>query len=224
LSGRDVLVFDLDGTLIDSAPDLLAALNRVLEEEGCPPVTLEDVKMMVGDGAAKLVERGFAKGGAWLDGPDLARLTERYVCYYEAIVADLTRPFPGVPETLERLADAGYRLGVCTNKPEGPAREVLQALGLLRHFKAIHGGDSGPAKKPDPEPLRAVLRELDGAPESGVMVGDSPVDVATARAAGVPVIVVPHGYSRVSTDELRADAVLAEFAELPELLKHPPFA
>ena len=139
-------------------------------------------------------------------------------------MADLTRPFPGVPETLERLADAGYRLGVCTNKPEGPAREVLQALGLLRHFKAIHGGDSGPAKKPDPAPLHAVLRELDGAPESGVMVGDSPVDVATARAAGVPVIVVPHGYSRVSADELRADAVLAEFAELPELLKHPPFA
>lgn len=219
-----MLVFDLDGTLIDSAPDLLAALNRVLAEEGRPPVTLEDVKRMVGDGAAKLVERGFAKGGAALDGPSLDRLTDRFVRYYEAVVADLTRPFPGVPETLERLARAGYRLGICTNKPEGPAREVLAALDLLDYFQAVHGGDSGPTKKPDPAPLRAVVDALGGAPDSAVMIGDSPVDVATARAAAVPVIVVPHGYSRVPTEALQADAILEHFAALPGLLARPPFA
>lgn len=224
MATRTALVFDLDGTLIDSAPDLLAALNRVLDEEGRPRVALDEVKKMVGDGAAKLVERGFAKGGARPDEPLLARLTERFVGYYEAVVADLTRPFPGVPETLARLAEAGYRLGICTNKPAGPAREVLAALDLLGHFQTVYGGDSGPARKPDPGPLRRVLRELAADAGTGVMIGDSPVDVATARAAGTPIIVFAHGYSRVPTDVLGADAILDDFAALPDLLRRQPFA
>jgi len=131
---RHALVFDLDGTLIDSAPDLLAALNRVLAEEDLPPVALDDVKRMVGDGAAKLVERGFTRAGRPPEAARLGPLTDRFVGYYEAVVADQTRPFPGVPETLARLSAAGYRLGVCTNKPSGPAREVLAALDLLDFF------------------------------------------------------------------------------------------
>ena len=224
MARRTALVFDLDGTLIDSAPDLLAALNRVLDEEGRPAVTLADHSLPVGDGAAKLVERGFAKGGMEVEDGPLSRLTDRFVRYYEAVVADLTRPFPGVPETLAYLSESGYRLGVCTNKPAGPAREVLAALDLLGHFRTVHGGDSGPARKPDPAPLRSVLCELGADPGGAVMIGDSPIDVATARAADVPVIVVAHGYSRVAAAELGADAILEAFPVLPDLLRRQPFA
>lgn len=228
---RSVLVFDLDGTLIDSAPDLAAALNRVLDEEGLPPVGIAEIKTMVGDGAAKLVERGLAAAlgragggnGAAPEPARLAALTERFIGYYEAVVADLTRPYPGVPETLARLAGDGYRLGVCTNKPEGPAREVLAALGLLDHFQVVQGGDSNPVKKPDPGHLHAVLAAMSADTGDAVMIGDSPVDVATARAAGTPVIVYAHGYSRIPVPELAADAVLEAFAALPALLRRAPF-
>ena len=226
---RHALVFDLDGTLIDSAPDLLAALNRVLAEEDLPPVALGDVKLMVGDGAAKLVERGFTLAGSKGAGmqPDAARLgplTDRFVGYYEAVVADQTRPFPGVPETLAHLAEAGYRLGVCTNKPAGPARDVLAALDLLGFFAVVHGGDSFPVRKPDPGHLHGTLAALAADHGTGVMIGDSPVDVATARAAGTPVIVHAHGYARVPVAELGADAVLEDFAALPGLLRQAPFS
>ncbi len=218
------LVFDLDGTLIDSAPDLLAALNRVLAADGLPPVGLADIKRMVGDGAAMLVKRGFARVGRMLEGAALADRTARYVATYEAVVADLTRPYPGVPETLALLAGEGYRLGICTNKPAGPARAVLAALGLLDFFATVQGGDSGPVRKPDPGHLHAVLAALAAPAGAAVMIGDSPVDMATARAAGVPVIAFAHGYSRVPVAELGADAVLEDFAALPALLRRAPFA
>ena len=223
MPARHALVFDLDGTLIDSAPDLLAALNRVLAEEDLPPVALDDVKRMVGDGAAKLVERGFARAGMQPEAARLGALTDRFVGYYEAVVADQTRPFPGVPETLARLAGEGYRLGVCTNKPSGPARDVLAALDLLDFFGVVHGGDSFPVRKPDPQHLRGTLAALAADHGTGVMIGDSPVDVATARAAGTPVIVHAHGYARVPVAELGADAVLDDFAALPGLLRQAPF-
>lgn len=218
------LVFDLDGTLIDSAPDLLAALNRVLAEDRLPPIALQDLKMMVGDGAATLVQRGYGRAGQALAGADLADRTARFVRLYEAVVAELTRPYPEVPETLAVLADEGYRLGICTNKPAGPARAVLAALGLLDFFQTVQGGDSGPVRKPDPGHLRAVLAALATPAGAAVMIGDSPVDVATARAAGIPVIAFAHGYSRVPVAELGADAVLEDFAALPALLRRAPFA
>src|SRR5690606_9831253 len=140
------------------------------------------------------------------------------------VAADLTRPYPGVPETLARLAAGGYRLGLCTNKPTAPARAVLAALDLADFFPVVHGGDSLEVRKPDPAHLHAVLADLSAGPESAVMIGDSPVDVATARAAGVPVIVFAHGYSRVPVGELAAAAVLDDFATLPALLRRPPFA
>lgn len=211
------IVFDLDGTLVDSAPDLRAAVNRLLAEEGRRALTLDEVIGMVGDGAARLVERAWTATG---DGPgDLADLTGRFLAHYEGRAAERTRPYPGVPQTLAELAARGLALGVCTNKPEAATREVLEALGLARWFPAVVGGDTlDGIRKPDARPLLAVLERLGATPGEAVMVGDNANDVGTARAAGVPVIVRAGGYTRLPSEALGADAMIGAFAELPAVL------
>ena len=218
------ILFDLDGTLIDSAPDLRAALNVMLEAEGRRSLRLEEVTRIVGDGVAVLVERALALTGGLPDGgtggEETARLTARYVAIYESMAADLTRPYPGVPEALQQLRASGFKLGICTNKPERATRAILSDLDLDRYFAAIAGGDTVPGvRKPDPRHLQAVLAGLGATAEDAVMVGDSVNDVLSARAAGMPVIVRAGGYGPVPTAELGADIVIEDFAELTDAIR-----
>lgn len=213
------IVFDLDGTLIDSAPDLRRAVNRLLASEGRAPVDLDAVTGMIGDGAQKLVERAFAATGGGLDRYDLAELTARFLAFYEGHATKLTLPYPGVVETLQRLRSAGLTLGICTNKPEAPTREILRGLDLDGYFAAVFGGDSlDGVRKPDPRLLLAVLDALGYEPGEAVMVGDNANDVAVARAAGVPIILRAGGYTRTPAADLGADDVIVSFADLPEAL------
>jgi phosphoglycolate phosphatase len=211
---RTALVFDLDGTLVDSAPDLHRSLNAVLSECGRAPVSLADIRAMVGDGAAKLVERGFADTGAPVEAAALPGLVERFLVHYRAGRHTMTTAFPGVAETLAALKARGCRLGVCTNKPYEPSVEILAALGLAGFFGAVTGGDSLPVRKPDPGHLLGTLALLGETADAAVMIGDSANDVAVARAAGVPSVIVSYGYTRVPAAELGGDALIDEFADL----------
>ncbi|BBK31104.1 phosphoglycolate phosphatase [Stella humosa] len=209
------IIFDFDGTLVDSAADLRTALNRLLAEQGLEPRPLDAVRRMIGDGALKLVERGFAAAGRPVEGDTLARHGKRFLEIYEPISADSTETYPGVMATLEGLAAAGHKLGLCTNKPERATRLMLASLGLDRLLTSVVGGDSLPVKKPDPAPLLAAIAGLGLTPAQALMVGDNEHDVATAKAAGVPVVAVSYGYARVPLAELHADAIIDDFADLP---------
>ncbi|CAA7621759.1 phosphoglycolate phosphatase [Magnetospirillum sp. UT-4] len=212
------IVFDLDGTLIDSAPDVRAALNRLLAEEGRPKLTLAAVQDMVGEGAGPLMERAWAATGAPADRGAVPALVERYLAHYRAHPADETVVFDGVRTLLPRLRQAGCRLGVCTNKPHAMTLVVLAALGLAEHFDAVLGGDF-PRRKPDGEHVRETLRRMgaDGLP--ALYVGDSRTDVLAARDAGMPVVCVDWGYARMPAAELGADRLLGHFDHLPALIE-----
>ena len=173
---HSAIIFDLDGTLVDTALDLTQALNAVLAQAGRAPVPLERIRDIIGDGARRMVERGFAEGGAALDAGELDRRTAAFFDHYRAHLSDLSRPFPGVPETLETLAAEGAIMGVCTNKPADPSRRILDDLDLSRFFGAIVGSDSVAVRKPDPEHLAATIRALGAAPAQAVMIGDSDID------------------------------------------------
>lgn len=186
------VVFDLDGTVIDSLPDLAAALNRSLARHGAEPVPRAEVSPMVGDGAMVLLRRGYAARGMEPSSQD----EEIFLADYETHVTDLTEPYPGVIAALSSLADRGYRLGMCTNKPEVSALKVLAALDLERFFPVVIGGDATAHRKPDPRHLGAVLKAMGVAPQAAVMVGDHHNDIATATGLGVASIFVRWGYGR----------------------------
>ncbi|HEX3486126.1 MAG TPA: phosphoglycolate phosphatase [Micropepsaceae bacterium] len=212
------IVFDLDGTLVDTAPDLLAALNAVLTVEGHDPVLPQDLRHLVGHGARAMFEHALLRTESPVPAPRLSALTEKFLAYYRANIARGSKPFPGVPETLVRLAGQGAGLGVCTNKAQDLTELLLDELQLTHHFPAIVGGGRTPYTKPDPRHLLAVVTALKGRSDRAVLVGDSPVDVAAARAAGIPVIAMSYGYTPVPVHELGADAVLDDFAELPSVI------
>ena len=209
------VVFDLDGTLVDTAPDLSGTLNRLLVEHGRPTIALEDIRAMIGDGAAKMVERGFGATGGLPQ--DVTVLVRRFLDIYEANVAEESRPFPGVVATLERLRASGMSLGVCTNKLTGLSQRLLDELDLSQYFTAIVGGDV-PARKPDPRHVLSTIELLGASPETALMIGDSINDVAAAKAAKVKVVAVTFGYTTTPAVELGADAVIDSFEELPRLL------
>jgi phosphoglycolate phosphatase len=215
---RNALVFDLDGTLFDTAPDLHRCMNSVLAEQGRRAVPLEHVRHMVGDGAAKMLERGFAATGEPLEPSRLPELMQRFLHHYHEGRHAMTRPFPGVVDTLVELSAGGFRLAICTNKPYGPTMEILEVLGLDHLFDAVAGGDSFPVRKPDPGHLLGTLKLMNAQPGSAVMIGDSGNDVAVARAAGVPVIAVSYGYTTVPVDQLGADHVIDSFAALTAIV------
>jgi phosphoglycolate phosphatase len=212
-----ILIFDPDGTLIDSAPDLHRALLRLLAHENLPPLTLAQVTGMVGDGAAMLVTRAFERAGRPA-GEHLPRLLARFLEIYETGIAELTRPYPGVPETLASLHAIGHRMAVCTNKPDLPTRLVLEALGLARHFEVIVGGDSAPARKPAPDHPMAVLHRMQASTRDAVMVGDGANDLRAAQAAGIPIILARYGYGVRGTTDIAPAAVIDTFAALPDAL------
>ena len=207
------LLLDLDGTLVDSVPDLAASLARLMGARGLAPFTYPEVALMVGDGAPALVQKAFAARGGT---PDASAIPE-FLADYGEHAADETRPFPGVAETLPKLREAGWRLAVCTNKPLAPTRSLLAALGLGDAFDAIGAGDSFPVRKPDPGHLLATLALLGGTPETAVMVGDHRNDVVAAAGAGMACVFALWGYGPASSGE-GAAATATTFADLPEVL------
>lgn len=208
------IAFDLDGTLIDSAPDIRAAVNRMLAGEGRPPLDLARVVSFIGNGVPKLVERVIR--ACALDMADHARLSEITLAHYAASPAVLTVAYPRMRAALEQLRDASHVLGICTNKPEAPARAILRDMGLEGYFGAVIGGDTLAVKKPDPAPLARCFDSLGAA--TGLFVGDSEVDAATAQAAGVPFLLFTEGYRKVPPEALAHRARFSDFAELPGLV------
>ena len=215
------VVFDLDGTLVDTAEDLHLVLHELMDEEGLPTPPLETMRGMIGDGARALVARAFAAEGVDPGPERLDQLYGRFLDRYTEEPCRRSRLYEGVGDVLDGLAAAGCRLGVCTNKPQRPTVLLLEALGIADRFGAVVGGDALPVRKPDPGHLRAVLERLDVRPDAAVMVGDSRNDVLTAHAAGLPCLLYAHGYTTVPPRELGAEAVFDRWDELPRLLAGP---
>jgi phosphoglycolate phosphatase len=210
-----LVVFDLDGTLVDTAPDLINALNFVLDREGLPPVPLQSARNMIGAGARKLIERGLELEGLLYSGEEMDRLTRDFIDYYAAHIADASRPFEGLENALDDLAALGYRFAVCTNKLEWLSKLLLQQLGLSSRFAAICGADTFGVSKPDPAILRQTIARARGELKSAIMVGDAGPDIGVARRAGVPVIGVEFGYTDVPIAELKPDRLINHMRELP---------
>jgi len=219
----DGLVFDLDGTLIDSVPDLALALNAMMDEEGLPHVRPEQVPAMVGQGARILVTKAMLAVGRPIgdtaeEAARLERLHDRFVEFYESKPVVGTRPYDGAEDLLRALRAAGIRLGVCTNKPHGPTLGVLRALGLEDLFDAVVGAGLIPERKPDPRPLLLTLERMGVPPARAAMIGDTPYDVGTARGAGMPVVIVDYGYCPVPPAEAGADRLVSRLADVPAAL------
>jgi phosphoglycolate phosphatase len=209
------IVFDLDGTLIDTAPDLVRTLNFILVQEGLAAVPIESARTMIGGGARGMIARALAAQGRNCSANEMERLYPAFIAHYAAHIAEHSRPFPHLETTLDRLAAAGHRLAVCTNKLEWLSLRLLQTLQLARHFAAICGQDTFGVQKPDPEIFRRTVQRAGGKPTRAIMVGDSRTDIDTARAAGVPVVAVEFGYSEVPIGALRPDRLIGSFAALP---------
>jgi phosphoglycolate phosphatase len=209
------VVFDLDGTLIDSAPDIAAALNTILAEENLPPFPVGEATRFIGRGAEMLIADAFTARGRALTEPASQDLTERYLATYAQRGSPDTRLYPGVRGLLDQLT---VPMAVCTNKSERISRDVIAQFGLTDQFRAIIGSDSGFGRKPAPEPLVAACRALGARPADVLMVGDTVTDVATARSAGCAVAVVAHGYSQRPVADLGADAVLDSVTSLADLM------
>lgn len=211
-----VIAFDLDGTLVDTAPDLIGTLNVLLTGEGLPALPLLDARPFIGHGARRLIERGFDAAGEHLAPERLDGLFERFLVHYNANIAVESRPFPGVVEALDAMAGAGARLVVCTNKRTDLSLNLLDALDLTRRFKAVIGADAAPAPKPDARHLTTAVDAAGGTIGRTVMVGDAATDAGAARAAGAALVLVSFGYTEIPVAELGADVLIDRFDELPD--------
>ena len=208
------VVFDLDGTLVDTAPDLIDALNVVFTREGLPPLAYDDGRNLIGGGARRMIESALKLEGRVVSPGELERMLGDFIAYYSDHVADRSRPFPGLDAALDILAARGCRFAVCTNKLEGLSRLLLEAVHLTHRFVTICGQDTFMIQKPDPEILRRTIRDAGGAMNRAVMVGDSGTDIATARAAGIPVVAVDFGYSEVPVAKLAPDRLISHYDQL----------
>jgi phosphoglycolate phosphatase len=213
------VVFDLDGTLVDTAPDLINALNFVLDREGMPPVPLKLARNLIGQGARRLIERGLELEGRQMSVADGNRLLADFIDYYAANIAVESRPFEGLESALNELAARGFRLAVCTNKLEWLSKRLLDQLGLSGRFSAICGADTFGVSKPDPAILRQIIAQAGGDAQAAIMVGDAGPDVGVARRAGVPVIGVGFGYTDVPIAELKPDRLIDHMRDLPEAVE-----
>ncbi|MGP3696703.1 phosphoglycolate phosphatase [Rhodobacter sp. NSM] len=212
------VVFDLDGTLVHSAPDIHAAVNKALAEEGGEPLSLAQVTGFIGNGVPVLIQRVMAARGEEPDAHRHADLQQCFMKYYEADPATLTSVYPGAEAALRHLHGAGWRIALCTNKPVAASRQILSLFGILDLFDAIIGGDSLPQRKPDPAPLRAAAAAL--TEEHVLYVGDSEVDAATASAAGLRFALFTEGYRHAPVHELPHHGLFSHHDELPDLLTH----
>jgi phosphoglycolate phosphatase len=211
------IVFDLDGTLIDSAPDLRHAINATLRDFGRAEITLDTLKSFVGDGMLMMLERAFAATGAPLKDGDSYKHFQTFIEHYRRQKGDPAQIYPQARDMLERMKKSGIKLGLCTNKQEEATRRLLNDIDLARYFDAIAGGDTYMVHKPHPDHLLNVIKEMNVPSQNVLMIGDSSRDVQAAKAAGVPSIVVTHGYS-TDWHELGADALIDGFSELDETL------
>ncbi len=213
------IVFDLDGTLVDTAPDLVRALNETLDLDGLPHMKLETVRALVGRGARTLIERAAALSGVTFSGERLDKLTAQFIDFYRADIARGSKPFPGVAEALKALMGLGAKVAVCTNKRTDLSVQLLEALEMAQYFSAIVGADAVADRKPHPDHYRAAVSRAGGVPRRSLMVGDTIADVAAARAAGAPCIVVAFGYSDVAAESLGADVLLRHFSDLTPICR-----
>src|SRR6201999_4184589 len=214
MTSAPTIVFDLDGTLVDTAPDLIDALNFVLDREGLPPMPLHSARNLIGAGARKLIERGLEVEGRAATVSDIDRMTKDFIDYYADHIADGSRPFDGLEGALDDLAAQGYRFAVCTNKLEWLSKRLLDQLGLSARFAAICGADTLGVSKPDPAILRQTIARAGGQLSSAIMVGDAGPDIGVARRAGIPVIGVTFGYTDVPIADLQPDRVIHHMSEL----------
>ncbi len=216
---KPTVVFDLDGTLAETAGDLMAALNAVLALDGIAPLPVGQARSLLGAGGRALIERGYAVSGRSVDKVRLEELFRAFLAHYEAHIADHSTLFPGVTDALDTLAREGRILAVCTNKMERASRKLLKALDADACFAAICGQDTFGFYKPDARTLPAVIAAAGGVPDRAVMVGDSITDIAAARNAGIPVIAVDFGYTDKPVRELNPDLVISNFRDLPEAVR-----
>src|SRR3990170_897641 len=215
MTSARTVVFDLDGTLVDTAPDLINALNYVLAREGLPPVPLHSARNMTGAGPRRLIERGLELEGRAASVEDISRLLSDFIDYYAAHIADASRPFEGLESALDDLSACGYRLAVCTNKLEWLSKLLLDQLGLSARFSAICGADTFGVSKPDPAILQQTVARAGGQLSSAIMVGDAGPDIGVARRAGIPVIGVEFGYTEVPIADLKPDRLISHMRDLP---------
>ena len=208
------IVFDLDGTLIDTAPDLIDTLNFTLSQHGLPTVPYEEARPLIGGGARGMIEKALLLEGRSAATADVDALYAPFVAHYAEHIADRSRPFPGLEPALDEMARAGHRLAVCTNKLEWLSKRLLDAMQLSGRFAAICGQDTFAVQKPDPRIFRSTVLQAGGEPHRAIMVGDSITDIRTARAANVPVVAVDFGYTDVSVATLGPDRVISSFVEL----------
>jgi phosphoglycolate phosphatase len=209
------IVFDLDGTLIDTAPDLIHTLDVTLARLGLPRIPYGAARRMIGGGARVLLERALAEEGHPVTKAEMEQIYAAYIEHYAAHIADRSRPYPELEATLDRLASDGHRLAVCTNKLEWLSRKLLDTLDLSGRFVAICGSDTFGVMKPDPDVLRQTIQRAGGEPAAAVMIGDSGTDIRTARAAEVPVVAVDFGYTEVPIATLQPDRIISRYGELP---------
>ncbi len=212
------IVFDLDGTLIDTAPDLIDTLNVVFAREGLPPVPYETARNLIGGGARMMIARGIEAEDRTVAPAELERLFQDFLAHYSEHIADRSQPFPGLTDALDALAANGSRFAVCTNKLEYLSVLLLKQLGLAQRFAVICGQDTFGVQKPDPEVLRRTIAAAGGTLRKAIMIGDSLTDIRTARAAGIPVIAVDFGYTDRPVSELGPDRIISRFAELPSVV------
>ena len=210
------IVFDLDGTLVETAPDLVGTLNHLLTREGVPALPFEQARMLIGQGAKALLSRGFAAAGEPLEEPRLSALFEDFISHYLAHIADHSRPFDGVMAAIDLMEAEGARAAVCTNKRTDLSVALLETLGIAHRFASIVGGDAAPAQKPDGRHILTTIERAGGRPDRAVMVGDSISDARAARAAATPLVLVSFGYTDTPAAELGPDILIDHFDALPD--------
>nr|WP_321457508.1 HAD family hydrolase [uncultured Cohaesibacter sp.] len=212
------VLFDLDGTLVDTAPDLTGALNHVLALNNLEPFSVEKVRNTVGFGARITIERSFAHYGQSIEGDALDIAHAQFLAHYSENICKDSRLFPGVDDVLNRFRAASVQMAVCTNKTEHLSIDLLDQIGVRPLFDTICGSDTVPNKKPHPDHIYSAVNRAGGTCETAIMIGDSQADVLSARAAGLPVIVMSYGYTSIPSEDLGADLVLDDFSDIPDVL------
>ena len=216
---KKYVIFDLDGTLIDSVPDLCREISLFLNARGRRALTESETVSIIGNGAAMMLRGAYKLTGEPIEESEMPALLAKWVRQYADAEMSLTRSFPRVPETLEKLKTNGFKLAVCTNKPHEPTLAILKKLDLAQFFDVVLDADALPVRKPRPEPLWEAVKRMGGTNDSAVMVGDSEADAEAARNAGFPVILLTYGYSHVPFDEIKPDALIDDFGDLPAVLE-----
>ncbi|MGN1079729.1 MAG: phosphoglycolate phosphatase [Alphaproteobacteria bacterium] len=217
--GKKYVIFDLDGTLIDSIPDMCREISLFLKDHGRRELTPNEAMSIIGNGAAMMLKGAYALTGDPIAEEALSDLLACWISQYSHAQMALTKPYPHVVETLKLLKEDGYRLAVCTNKPAGPTKAILNKLDLRKYFDVVLDADALPLRKPNPEPLWEAVKRMGGTNDGAVMVGDGETDAQAARAAGFPVVLLTYGYAHIPFEEIKPDILIDHFSDLPDVLR-----